>query len=527
LLASFSILFAVSLLLVSFVWVRLNGSGQTLNDYSVEVAFPNLTFNQPVGITNAGDGTNRLFVVEQTGIIRVFENSENAAASKVFLDISDRVLYGGEQGLLGLAFHPNYSENGYFYVNYVTDNPRRTIIARYSVMADDPDQADKNSEHVLLEVNQPYSNHDGGQLAFGADGYLYLGLGDGGSAGDPFGNAQNRSSLLGKILRVDVDSPSSGKNYGIPADNPFAGNTLGYREEIYAYGLRNPWRFSFDPPTGTLWVADVGQNQREEIDWVEKGRNYGWNIMEGTICYSPLTGCNQTGLELPVWDYGRGEGVCVIGGFVYRGSALTGLYGAYIYGDYGSGRIWALQYDGTSAPANTLLVDTALSITSFGLDENSELYFVAFDGKIHRINQNQADAVPPTISAPSQEPLNPQPNEAVQISVNVTDASGISKVILSYRTDAVWTDVSMTQTNQDTFNGTIPAMPYQTSVKYKITAYDNFNNSAVSDNQGVFYNYTVIPEFPSGIIYAILIGATLLTAIIIKRKVTVKRPFSS
>jgi glucose/arabinose dehydrogenase len=500
------------------MWIGFDGSGQTLNDYSVEVAFPNLTFNQPLGLINAGDGTNRLFVVEQTGAIRVFENSETTAASKVFLNISDRVLYGGEQGLLGVAFHPNYAENGYFYVDYVADNPRRTIIARYSAMTNDPDQADKNSELVMLEVNQPFSNHDGGQLSFGADGYLYIGLGDGGSSGDPFENAQNRSSLLGKILRVDVDSPSSGKNYGIPVGNPFAGNTLGYREEIYAYGLRNPWRFSFDPPTGTLWVADVGQSQREEIDLVENGKNYGWNIMEGTLCYSPSTGCNQTGLELPVWEYGRDEGISVIGGFVYRGSTLTGLEGAYVHGDY-SGRIWALQYDGTSAPVNTLLVDTALSITSFGLDETNELYFTAFDGKIHSLKQNQADTVPPTIGAPSQVPVNPRPNDAVQISVSVTDASGISKVILSYRADSVWTNVSMTLTSQDTFSGTIPAMSYQTAVEYKIIAYDNFNNSAVSDNQGVFYNYTVIPEFPTGIIYAILIGATLLTAIIIKRKV--------
>jgi glucose/arabinose dehydrogenase len=369
------------------VWIGLNGSGQTQKGYNIEVAFPDLTFNQPVGIYSAGDGTNRLFVVEQTGAIRVFENSGSTATSKVFLDISDRVLYDGEQGLLGLAFHPNYVENGYFYVNYVADNPRRTIIARYSVTANDPDQADQNSEIILLEVNQPFSNHNGGQLAFGGDGYLYMGLGDGGSEGDPFGNAQNRSSLLGKILRVDVDSSSAGRKYGIPADNPFVGGTLGYREEIYAYGLRNPWRFSFDSSTGKLWVADVGQNQREEIDLVENGKNYGWNIMEGTICYSPSTGCNQTGLELPVWDYGRDEGNCVIGGFVYRGSALMGLYGAYVYGDYGSGRVWALQYDGTSAPVNTLLVDTGLRITSFGLDENSELYFTAFDGKIHKLTQ--------------------------------------------------------------------------------------------------------------------------------------------
>jgi glucose/arabinose dehydrogenase len=504
-------------LLLAFVWVGLDGLGQTQNGYNVEDAFPNLTFNQPVGICSAGDGTNRLFVVEQTGAIRVFENSGNTDASKVFLDISDDVLYGGEQGLLGLAFHPNYGENGFFYVNYVADTPRRTIIARYSVMANDPDQADQNNELVLLEVNQPFMNHDGGQLAFGADGYLYIGLGDGGLGGDPFGNAQNRSSLLGKILRIDVDSPSAGRNYGIPADNPFAGNALGYREEIYAYGLRNPWRFSFDPPTGTLWVADVGQNQREEIDLVEKGKNYGWNIMEGTLCYSPSTGCDQTGLELPVWEYGRDEGICVIGGFVYRGSTLAGLYGAYVYGDYGSGKIWALQYDGTSAPVNTLLVDTALSITSFGLDENSELYFTAFDGKIHTLSQTNVAAL--TISVPVQVPPNPMPSDEVEISVNVSAASGIREVILSYRNDSVWNNVSMTQVAEGTFSATIPAMPYQTTVEYRIIAYDNLNNSAVSDNQGIFYHYTVIPEFPTGVIITVLIGATLLTAIVIKRRI--------
>ena len=364
--------------------VRFEASGQTGNTYELEVAFPQMQFNQPVGIYHAEDNTNRLFVVEQAGVIRVFENAKNASVAKIFLDISNRVLFGGEQGLLGLTFHSNYAENGYFYVDYVADNPRRTIIARYSVMASDPDQADKNSELVLFEVAQPFANHKGGQLAFGPEGYLYIALGDGGSGGDPYGNAQNLSSLLGKILRVDVNSPSGGKNYGIPRDNPFAGNLKGYREEIYAYGLRNPWRFSFDPVTSWFWVADVGQSQREEVDIVEKGRNYGWNIMEGTLCYSPAEGCNQTGLELPLREYGRDEGIAIIGGFVYRGSTVTGLIGAYVYGDYGSGKIWALRYNGTGAPANTLLVDSDLTITSFGLDENNELYLSAFDGKIYK-----------------------------------------------------------------------------------------------------------------------------------------------
>jgi hypothetical protein len=209
-------------------------------------------------------------------------------------------------------------------------------------------------------------------------------MGDGGSGGDPFGNAQNRSSLLGKILRIDVNSPSTGRNYGIPPDNPFAGNSLGYGEEIYAYGFRNPWRFSFDPPTGRFWVGDVGQNSREEIDIVENGKNYGWNIMEGTI---PYAGGSQVGLELPVWDYGRDQGIAVIGGYVYRGPTSTGLTGAYVYGDYGSGRIWALTLSGAGTPTNMILVNSNLTISSFGVDGNNELYVCAFDGRIYGLRE--------------------------------------------------------------------------------------------------------------------------------------------
>jgi len=360
--------------------------GQTQGGYGVEVAFPHLTFSQPVGICGAVDGTNRLFVVDQPGVIWVFENSQNASSSRVFLDISTRVLFSGEQGLLGLAFHPNYTENGYFYVDYVADNPRRTVIARYQVMANNSDQADASSELVVLTVNQPFANHKGRQLAFGGDGYLYIGLGDGGSGGDPLGNGQNRSSLLGKILRIDVNSFSAGRNYGIPSDNPFAGNSLSYREEIYAYGLRNPWRFSFDPATGKLWVGDVGQDRIEEIDIVEKGKNYGWNIMEGTLCYNPASGCNQAGLELPVWNYTHDVGNAIIGGYVYHGSLLPELSNGYVYGDYGSGRIWTLQYNGTGEPSNSLLVSSSLTISSFGLDSLNELCICAFDGKIYRLN---------------------------------------------------------------------------------------------------------------------------------------------
>ena len=369
------------------------------------MVFPKLVFSQPVGIVAPGDGSNRLFVIEQAGVVRVFENSQTVAESTVFLDISTQVLFGGEQGLLGLSFHPNYTINGYFYVNYVADNPRRTVIARYSVSPNNPDQALNNSELVLLEVNQPFSNHKGGQIAFGDDGYLYIGLGDGGSGGDPLGNAQNRSTLLGKILRINVDLPSQGRNYSIPADNPYFGNALGYKEEIYAYGFRNPWRFSFDSPTGRLWVADVGQSQREEIDIVGKGKNYGWNIMEGTLTYSSGS---QVGLELPVWEYSHAEGIAIIGGYVYHGSTLTGLNTKYIYGDYGSGKVWALQHDGVAMSVNTLLSDTNLNISSFGVDENKELYFCSLDGKIYVLRANVPESPSPNPSlTPSPNPTQP------------------------------------------------------------------------------------------------------------------------
>jgi glucose/arabinose dehydrogenase len=368
-------------------------SGQIPSPIIFDVAFPNLTFNQPDGIFPDPSRQNRLFVTEQGGVIKVFDNTKNVNQSTVFLDISERVLYGGEQGLLGLAFHPNFGSNGYFYVDYVIDNPRRTVIARYSVMESNPNVANKNSEQVVMEINQPFSNHKGGQLAFGSDGYLYIGMGDGGSGGDPFGNGQNRSTLLGKILRIDIDSSSNGKNYAIPNDNPFFANSIDYREEIYAYGFRNPWRFSFDSASGQLWVGDVGQDLIEEIDLVIKGRNYGWNIMEGSLCSNPATNCDKTGLELPIWNYSHDVGNAIVGGYVYHGSDLPDIEGAYVYGDYGSGRIWFLRYDGTIV-VNTLMADTGLNIASFGLDQQSELLFTAYNGKIYRLTSAVIPEIP-------------------------------------------------------------------------------------------------------------------------------------
>jgi glucose/arabinose dehydrogenase len=340
-----------------------------------------------------------MFVVEQEGIIYTFNNSESVTSKEVFLDISDKVLYGGEQGLLGLAFHPNYASNGYFYLNYIVDNPRRTVVSRYSVLSNDTNQANHTSEFAILEVPQPFTNHNGGQIAFGPDGYLYIALGDGGSGGDPLNHGQNRSTLLGSILRLDVDS-SSDTPYSIPNDNPFIGNLNDYREEIFAYGLRNPWRFSFDFMTGDLWAADVGQNKIEEIDIITNGGNYGWKIMEGSLCYSPTTGCNETGLITPIFEYSHDIGNSITGGYVYRGSLLTTLYGYYIYADYGSGRIWALSYT-DSTVQNYLINDTSLNIVSFGVDQGNELYICAFDGKIHKLVETTNESTTTTSTSSS------------------------------------------------------------------------------------------------------------------------------
>lgn len=383
-------------------WNHLHaGKAAAAAKVDVEVAFPALSFDHPVDLQHPGDGTDRLFVLEQPGVIKVFENSQSIAFAGTFLDIRDKVDYGGEKGLLGLAFHPDYKNNGYFYLDYTAPNPLHTVIARYQVNPQNPNLAERDSELILLEISQPYSNHNGGQIVFGPDGYLYIAMGDGGSGGDPQGNGQNRRALLGKLLRIDVDQPAAGRNYGIPADNPFAGNTQGFREEIYAYGLRNPWRFSFDPVTGWLWVADVGQNRIEEVDIVTKGKNYGWNIMEGASCYEPSSGCDTTGLVMPIWEYTHALGASITGGFVYRGSAVSDLLGAYIYGDYVSGRIWSLRYDGQSTAVNTQILDTDLLIASFGVDRNNELYICTFDNKIYRFKATTTGGLvkPPLPSA--------------------------------------------------------------------------------------------------------------------------------
>lgn len=381
--------FSVVLFVVTGCSSNGNDNGDTPGTYVAVTAFPNLSFPRPVDLQHAGDNTNRIFVVEQAGVISVFQNNPTVASKKTFLDITAKVNdSGNEEGLLGLAFHPNYESNGYFYVNYTAANPSRTVISRFTVSSGNPDVADATSEHIILEFDQPYSNHNGGQISFGPDGFLYIATGDGGSGGDPQGNGQSRSTLLGKILRINVNSTEDGKQYAIPADNPYKDNTSGYREEIYAYGMRNPWRFSFDLVTNKLWTGDVGQNSFEEIDIIEKGGNYGWNVMEGFHCFEPSSGCNQTGLKLPVWEYGRNLGVSVTGGFVYRGPTLTDLTGKYIYADFGSSRVWALNVPALGGTVtNTQLLQASFNISSFGVDKNNELYLCGFDDKIYKLEK--------------------------------------------------------------------------------------------------------------------------------------------
>jgi glucose/arabinose dehydrogenase len=327
----------------------------------------------PLFVTHAGDGSGRLFILEQEGRIRIW--SGGTLRQSPFLDLTRFVLAGGERGLLGLAFHPQFRTNRRFFVNYTRRRDGATVVAEFRA-SDDPNVALRAERRRLLTVPQPYANHNGGMLAFGLGGRLFIGLGDGGSAGDPQNLAQNRNVLLGKILRIDINS---GQPYAIPPDNPF---TLGGgRAEIFAWGFRNPWRFSFDRVTGQLYAGDVGQATVEEIDIVLRGSNYGWRIMEGDRCFNPATGCNRQGLKLPIATYIQTAGRCsVTGGYVYRGPDIPALVGTYIYGDFCTGEIIGLR-----GGQSTVLLDTGLKISSFGEDQAGELYVVDLQGTIHVI----------------------------------------------------------------------------------------------------------------------------------------------
>lgn len=335
---------------------------------------------KPLFLTHAGEGQNRLYVLEQPGRIRLIKNG--VLLPVPFLDLADRVLKDDtERGLLGLAFHQDYRHNGRFFVNYTRRPDGATVVAEYQ--RGGSSDAAARDERVILVIPQPESNHNGGMVAFGPDGYLYIGLGDGGAWGDPGNRAQNLNELLGKILRIDVDH---GEPYAIPADNPFAKGSG--RPEIYALGMRNPWRFSFDRDTGELWVADVGQKKWEETDLVARGGNYGWRLMEGAHCYNPAVGCPTEGLTLPVMEYGREGGRCsIIGGYVYRGRALPALGGVYVSGDFCSGEVFGLRLSegGRGVAGPTALLKTGFRIASFGEDEAGELYVLDLGGGIYRL----------------------------------------------------------------------------------------------------------------------------------------------
>ena len=335
----------------------------------------------PLFLTHAGDGSGQLFVVEQGGTVRIIVGG--ILQDVPFLDLRDRLwTKGDEQGLLGLALHPDHQRNGRLFTNYNRKEDGATVVAEYTRRARSL-QVSADTERILMVVPQPYLNHNGGMITFGPDGFLYIGRGDGGSRGDPQNRAQNLQELLGKILRIDVDQ---GRPYAIPPGNPYAGG--GGRPEIFAFGLRNPWRFSFDRETGMLWLADVGQYKWEEIDLVVAGGNYGWRIMEGAHCYNPEEGCSPEGLIFPITEYGHEEGRCSItGGYVYRGSAVPGLRGTYLFGDYCSGELFALSAGANrrSSTVPRILMQTGLRISSFGEDEGGEVYVVDHKGGIYRL----------------------------------------------------------------------------------------------------------------------------------------------
>jgi len=346
---------------------------------ALERVFPELEFDRPVALLQMPGDSSRWFIVETQGRVKTFEAESTVTDAEIVLDISDRVISGGERGLLGMAFHPRFAETGFVYLSYTASENGQLVsrISRFYMPVEQLEiQAD--SETVILSLEQPYTNHNGGNIAFGPDGYLYIGFGDGGGAGDPEGNAQNTSTVLGAILRIDVDG---GSPYSIPADNPFAesaGCESGGCPELFAWGLRNPWRWSFDPETGELWAGDVGQNQWEEIDIIRRNGNYGWNIREGSRCYQ-ATDCASEDLVPPVTEYSHSEGCSVTGGYVYRGDRLSDFAGVYIYGDYCSGNIWGLRPTGDEYQTE-LLISSGLAISSFGQDTNGEVYVLDFNG---------------------------------------------------------------------------------------------------------------------------------------------------
>jgi glucose/arabinose dehydrogenase len=360
-------------------------------DVGFEPAFEKLKFDRCVGIAHPPDGTNRIFIIEQKGRVKWFDNKPDAAEATVALDLTDKVLSSGnEEGLLGLAFHPNFKTNHQIFLQYSypqlgpnrkRDPDTRTVTARF-VMDKSHVKIVPESEKVILEIKQPYENHNGGVLQFGPDGYLYIGKGDGGSANDPHGNGQNMATMLGKFLRIDVDHPSDGKAYGVPKDNPFVGKE-GVLPEIWCFGVRNPWGYHFDRKTGELWSSDVGQDKWEEVNIIKKGLNYGWSVREGL---HPFGGKGEGPFEDPIVEHGHDVAKSVTGGCVYRGKRLKELDGIYLYGDFVTGNMWGLRWDGKKLLQNKLLFEFRLKqIATFGEDRDGDVLWSTFtDGRLYR-----------------------------------------------------------------------------------------------------------------------------------------------
>lgn len=353
---------------------------QAKAQYSLVPAFPNLSFRAPIELMQLPDTSGKFLVVSQVGQIFTFENTPTVSRRDTLLNISSRVFYSGEAGLIGIAFHPNFTLNRHLFVHY---NRRQgtqlqTIISSFFCAYDARGvlRADVSTENIVLTINQPYNNHNGGKMEFGNDGYLYISLGDGGSGNDPQNYALNMTSLLGKILRINVD-PGQGTPYTIPPDNPFVNAGASVRPEIYAYGLRNVWKFCIDRPTGKIWAGDVGQNQIEEIDLIYSGANYGWRTYEGRRCN--IGPCNPAGVTMPIFQYTQAQNdKSITGGVVYRGSSLPPIFGHYLYGDYVSGRLWALDATDTANPVNTLLMSAQGAISAFGTDSSGEVYVARY-----------------------------------------------------------------------------------------------------------------------------------------------------
>jgi len=392
----------------------------------------------PLFVTNAHDGSNRLFIVERDGSIKILLSGRTFTQATPFLNIASKIIAGGEQGLLGLAFHPQYSSNRRFFVDYTRQPDGATVIAEYHASAGDPNVAD-TTETILLTIPQPFANHNGGMLAFGPDGYLYIGMGDGGDGNDPGNRAQNINQLLGKILRIDVDHPNGTVPYSSPSDNPFFGAIPG-ADEIYAYGMRNPWRFSFERGTGTLYCGDVGQGAWEEIDTITLGGNYGWRVYEGNHCTN-LDPCNSITPIPPIAEYGHTGGRCSItGGYAYRGTIGTFPAGKYVFGDFCTGEIF--QLDGSTV---TLLMDTSLGISSFGEDEAGEIYIVDLFGTVNKF-RNPAASCNYSIASTNQSFA----SSGGTGTVNVTTSAGCSWTAMS---NAPW--INITSGASGTGNGSV------------------------------------------------------------------------